>query len=160
MITKKIVKELLDYQDGNLIRKTKSSNSINIGDIAGHVSSTGYAIVSILNKQYLAHRLIYLMHHGFLPEYIDHIDGDSLNNKIENLRECTVIQNTQNAKLSKANTSGIKGVHWFKRTGKWQVGISVNRKQIHLGYFNSIFNAACCIISARNKYHREFANHG
>jgi len=65
--------------------------------------------------------LIFLYHHGYLPKFVDHIDGNKKNNRIENLREATKSQNAMNQKVSTRNTSGIKGVMWHKRDKKWFV---------------------------------------
>jgi len=157
MITQKQVKELFDYdpKTGNLYRKTRSSNRVQIGALAGVVGKRGYKYVTIRYKKQYVHRIIFLMHKGYLPKYIDHKDTDRLNNKIENLRAASSNQNSENSQMRKDNTSGYKGV--YKRNGKWCAKINHNGKQIHLGTFIKIKDANLCAIEGRNIYHKEFS---
>ena len=100
-----------------------------------------------------------MMHYGYLPKYIDHVDGDSVNNRIENLREATNQQNAYNQKLRKNSTSGVKGVNWDKDTNKWRVRIQINGKHTHIGSFEDLMLAELVAVEARDKYHKEFARH-
>ena len=85
-----------DYQDGNLIRKSGRVNVI--GQIAGCVhKGTGYIHVKIKATAHKAHRLVFLYHHGYLPDFVDHIDGDKTNNSASNLEYVTSAENTQHA---------------------------------------------------------------
>ena len=68
---------------------------------------------------------------------IDHIDCNSLNNQKENLRFCSVRENSCNQRLSKRNTSGYKGATFNKRERIWYSTIRVKGKTIYLGRFNS-----------------------
>jgi hypothetical protein len=158
MITQELVRELFDYCDGVLYWKTSRGKS-KAGKVAGKINSKGYHAVGVNKKLYLAHRLIYLYHHGILPKYIDHVDGNKLNNTIENLRECTLAQNSANSKAQKNNTSGAKGVFWIKRIKSWQVSLSVNGKRKHIGNFKDFELAELVAIEAREKYHKDFARH-
>lgn len=84
------------------------------GEVAGSViSSSGYAQVKIQKKLYLCHRIIWELHNGEIPEgmFIDHLDGNRLNNTLENLRLTTRQGNARNSKKRKDNTSGLTGVH-------------------------------------------------
>lgn len=92
--------------------------------------------------------------------FTDHKDGNGLNNQRENLRVCTHMENMWNCGKQKRNTSGFKGVNWHKGAKKWRASFSVNKKEIHIGYFASkkaAFKAYClaCI-----KYREEFTNVG
>lgn len=88
---------------------------------------------------------------------IDHINGNSLDNRKNNLRICTNAQNTKNRKASKNNTSGYKRVHWDKHTNKWIAGITINRKTKYLGCFNVKEDAAKAYNEAAIKHYKEFA---
>lgn len=68
---------------------------------------------------------------------IDHINFDTLDNRKSNLRVCTVAQNNIHHRKSKNNTSGLKGVYLTLSTGKWRAMIGVNKKLLHLGYFET-----------------------
>jgi hypothetical protein len=156
MITQAEVKELFDYTDnGHLIWKTNRAN-MKAGDIAGYLRKDGYWVMCVKYKRYLLHRLVYLWHKGTLPDYIDHIDGNPWNNRIENLRECNLSQNQQNRRIGRDNTSGIKGVSWHKHQKKWRATIRYNKEQIHLGVFDDISKAADAIKHYRAMMHGEF----
>lgn len=88
---------------------------------------------------------------------VDHINGNGLDNRRENLRVCTLTQNMQNAPLRKDSTSGYKGVHWFERRGKWVAYINFQGKRVHLGYHDKKEDAAGAYNEAAKKYHGEFA---
>jgi hypothetical protein len=144
-----------EYRDGELYRKHGQ-----FAGKAGTVHHTGYVQVKIGKKNYRAHRIIFAMHHGYLPEMIDHIDGNILNNKIENLRPANNRQNQFNAKLVSRNKSGIKNVYWEKRSSKWCVVMRVEGKVTRLFKTKDVELAELVAVEARNKYHGEFVNHG
>lgn len=90
--------------------------------------------------------------------HVDHIKpGNTLDNRRSNLREATASQNNCNAKLSKANTSGFKGVWFYKRTGKWHAGITINRQKVSLGYFDTPEEASVVRERSALKLHGAFA---
>ena len=160
MITQDELRTMFDYQDGNLLWKIKPSVNRSVGDIAGSVNPDGYLQTSIKGKKYRNHRLVFLWHHGFLPEQVDHIDGNGLNNRIENLRAATVPQNQHNSRLSRRNSTGVKGVSFHKCTGKYIANIRLNGSSKYLGLFTTIEDAASAISAIRNELHGEYANHG
>ena len=151
--------DLFDYKDGNLIWKAPTSPRVKIGDIAGHLNPTGYISIGVEGKLYLGHRLIYLYHNGYFPSYIDHIDGNRSNNKIDNLRNATKSQNQMNIRLSTRNKSGTKGVSWDKKNKKWIVCVRVESKTYRLGYFDDKELARSVAIEATNKIHNEFSSY-
>jgi len=107
-----------------------------VDSVAGWITSCNgipYKKLNIKRKTVYLHRVIFLMHHGYTPDYIDHIDGDSLNNRIENLRAATQSQNMGNSRMKNTNTSGYKGVTFRKDTNKWGAAVMVNGKHISLG---------------------------
>lgn len=94
--------------------------------------------------RYYCHRLAWLYIHGEWPPHeIDHINGDPHDNRLSNLRAATGSQNGYNRKRGRRNTSGIKGVHFFKPGGKWRAAINIgHRKRKHLGLFDTKEEAA------------------
>jgi len=145
-----------DYQDGNLIRKTGRVNEI--GQIAGCVhKGKGYIHVKIKAKAFKAHRLVFLYHHGYLPECVDHIDGDKTNNKIENLRAATKEENCHNQKIRSTNKSGYKGVKWVEHCKKWQVEVCKNYKQLRFGMYEDLELAGLVAIEATELIHGRFS---
>lgn len=148
--------KLFEYKDGILIRKVGVSNRKK-GEVAGHHhSATGYQTLRINNKSYYVHRIIFLMHHHYLPHQIDHIDMDRSNNKIENLRAATESENKFNIKARKGTKSGVKNVVWCKDTEKWRVLITAYGKSHCFGRFSSLEDAAEVAKKQREVLHGEF----
>ena len=130
-----------------------------IGKRAGYTDPIGYTYVSFKNSRYLLHRIIWLIVTGKWPENeIDHINGIKNDNKLENLREATSVQNKMNCEKRKRNKSGYKGVSWDKQKQKWRAQISIRGKRLHLGYFDNKGLAAYEYNLAAKKYHGEFAH--
>jgi hypothetical protein len=149
-----------------LPRKNVRFNSYCANKAAGNIDThtKGYqswkTLISYNGKKYRlkCSRIIFLLHKGYLEKdnIIDHIDNNPLNNKIENLRECTISQNQQNSKLSKKNTSGHKGVTWDKATSKWRVQIKLNGKYHYFGLYVNLEDAIKASTEARKKLHGDF----
>ena len=157
MLTQDLILLMFDYHpDGYLIWKIKKRGVIK-GSIAGTLDTNGYRKIMINYKFIGVHRLVYLYHHGYLPAYIDHIDGNKLNNKISNLRECTSSQNGQNKKRPKNNTSGYKGVSWHIRQKKYTASIQINGKLKYLGSFAKAIDAYNAYKKAALEHYGEFA---
>ena len=165
-ITQDKVKELFEYRDGALFWKNRSFDSLGRsikylnGRVAGSIDSSGYWQTKIDGKLHLNHRLIFLMFNGYIPKVLDHIDGDRTNNAIENLRVASIAQNNHNAKIRQDNTSGCKNVCWHKSSKKWQVALNINKQRKSFGNYDDIELAELVAIEARNKFHKEYANHG
>lgn len=90
-------------------------------------------------KTILMHRLIVNAPKG---KAVDHINGNILDNRKENLRICLNKNNVKNSKRPITNTSGYKGVSWYKPSKKWRVSIYHNKKSYNLGYYENILEAA------------------
>ena len=159
IISQEYLHEIFKYKDGDLIykKKTHKFSKSKIGAKAGTIYSSGYLNVKLHQNPYPIHKLVFMMFHGFFPKVIDHIDGNKLNNKIENLRECCHITNGYNRKLGINNTSGYKNVVWNKKLKKWRVTLMHNKKFQDFGYFEDLELAALVAEEARNKYHKNFA---
>lgn len=110
------------------------------------------------NSIYLHREIMELEGYSIKNKLIDHINGNSLDNRIKNLRIANYSQNASNSKLRNNNTSGYKGVCWSKKHNKWLVRIKYNKKSIYIGMFNSIIDAANAYDKASIKYHKEFAS--
>lgn len=114
----------------------------------------GYIETKINNSSIRLHRLLFEVSD---KEVIDHINHDTLDNRKYNLRIATVSQNGMNQKLSTRNTSGEKGVSWHKRDKCWRAFITVNKKYIHLGSFNTKDEAILARRKAEEKYFGEYS---
>lgn len=90
------------------------------------------------SKKGLLHRFLSKARKGF---EVDHINQNTLDNRNSNLRVVTSSQNKMNREKQSNNKSGYKGVCWVERFGKWMAHIRINKKQINLGYFESIEDA-------------------
>lgn len=150
---------LFEYRDGKLYRKTKKSNA-KIGEESGWIGNRGYRLVCINYKDVLVHKIVYLMHHGYIPEYIDHVNGIRTDNRIENLRAATCSQNGYNQKKSSRNKSGCKNVSWNALRSKWAVRIVYGKGKLKQWYVDDFELAELLAEEARKKFHMEFACHG
>lgn len=120
--------------------------------------------ICIDGKRYHFHHIIYLWHHGFIPDIVDHIDCDALNNRIENLRDATVSDNNCNKPLQKNNTSGIKGISVYPEKKMIHAQIQRDGKKIHKTFFpindENMKLALQWLNEMRKEMHGEFAHHG
>ena len=141
-----------------IVRWAKSpSYKMRAGDIAGTRMKRGYIYIILRGKGYLAHRLAWLLMTKSWPKnYIDHIDNNQTNNNWENLREATAAQNQWNSKISKTNTSGIKGVRYRKKNKKWLAQIVKNGQNYGLGTFKTKEAAKQAYESAAKRLHGDF----
>jgi len=150
-LTKDYLHQIFKYKDGELFW-------IKNGKKVGSNHPKGYRQTSLNKKAYLVHRLIYMMFYGYMPNEIDHVNGQRADNKIENLRPANS-KNQQNAKIRKDNKFGVKGVYWFKELQKWKVDIGICGKRKYIGVFKDLELAELVAIEARDKYHGKFARH-
>lgn len=162
-LTQERLKQLLHYcpESGTLTRKTTTSSRSQAGQRTGNIGQQrGYRLLSVDNKQYQAHRLIYLLQTGTWPKTIDHINGDKADNRWSNLRSVTQQQNVHNQKIRTNNSSGYKGVSFDKRAKKFEACIKLNYKKIFLGYFEDPKLAHEAYCKAAQEHFGEFANFG
>lgn len=106
-------------------------------------------------KEFLVHRLIMNVSDGKIK--IDHIDGNRYNNKKSNLRLCSNAENNRNTSKRITNKSGYKGVSWEKRFSRWRATITFEGKQIHLGTYKDITEAAIAYDKKAKELFGEFA---
>lgn len=109
----------------------------NAGCVGVFSNTCHYITVRINGKQQLAHRVIFYMVHGWLPEAIDHIDQNGMNNRIDNLRAATHATNALNTRMRSDNTSGFQGVSWSKFASKWRAQFQIAGKTHHIGYYDT-----------------------
>jgi hypothetical protein len=125
---------------------------------AGSPNKRGYIRIGIAKKYYMAHRLIWLYHRGWLPEALDHKNGNPSDNRMSNLRPATQTQNRWNSRRRISTTTNIKGVY-RRPSGHYEAHICADYKRIHLGTFKAKKDAIRAVAQARKDLHREFARH-
>lgn len=163
-LTAERLREVLDYnpETGVFTRRITTGSRAKAGDVAGcewtDRRGRKYLCIRLDGKLHRNHRLAWLWVHGKWPEhYIDHIDGDGLNNRLSNLRQATHSQNLCNRPKPASNSSGYKGVCWSKPAQKWQAQIFINGKAKYLGLYETAEDAHAAYQRAAPKYHGEFA---
>ena len=167
-LTAEYVRACLDYcpETGVLtwrvrLWKRPRINSAVAGKPAGCVNPRGYVVVSIDDVSYRAHRVAWLHYYGEWPKlHIDHIDGNTRNNAINNLREADTSHNNMNAKKSVRNTSGVKGVRYDCRRDMWEAYVSVDKKFVRLGMYESLEQAAAVRAAVATSVYGEFYKYG
>lgn len=136
-------------------------NSNDAGNEAGTVTGNGYKVVTLNSRRRQVHRIIWMMAYKSWPAlHIDHINGNSGDNRLENLRQATDAENLRNCRIHRDNKTGFKGIHFHKARGKYHAQIMVGGTKIHLGYFLTPEDAHAAYCTAADKYHGAFANHG
>ena len=155
-LTQERVREVLDYDDGILRWKKRISRRGVLGKEPGGTNPGGYKFFMLDGRTRLAHRVIFLWHHGYMPKEIDHADGNKLNNRIENLRPSTKSENCCNRHMRSDNKSGFKGVYWHKDSGKWRAEIGFRGKKTQLGAFACPEDAAKAYAVAALQLHGDF----
>ena len=148
-----------DATDGFLYRRYAIGGAKEGDRACRHSKRYGYYYVNVRGKTYLAHRIIWEMEIGQIPEgmWIDHIDGDKGNNCLSNLRLSTRSQNLANVPPLPNTRSGVKGVSWNTHAGKWIAKIKINQKRIHLGCFDDVESAEAAYQAKARELFGEFA---
>ena len=111
-----------------------------------------YRVVFSINKKkqiFQIHRLLSKM---FIPNpnnypFVDHINRNRIDNRLENLRWCTLMENNQNQNIRKTNKSGYKHIYWVTKIQRWEVAIIRNKKYVGRKYFKKLDDA----VEFRNK---------
>lgn len=165
-ITHDLVKQRFDYSPdtGEFRYRDNFSAKARKGKVAGNKpGSDAYLYIGIGYKRYAAHRLAWLYMTGAWPVgEIDHVNGDTSDNRFSNLRDVTPSQNQFNQRIPKNNTSGVKGLHWLKRKNKWRASVASTRQGFngYLGVYSSKEDAIKAIKLGRKLLHGEFSNDG
>lgn len=165
-ITQERLKEVLEYNPETgifiWIAKTSPASRIKVGEVAGNLQPNGRWYIMIDGKTRLAHRLAWLYMRGNVPSgeqpFIDHIDGNPLNNIFSNLRPCSNSENQRNTRKPRRNTSGFKGVSYHKLTGKFCAYVTnpLTCKKQHLGLYTTPEEASLAHIIKSVEYYRDF----
>jgi len=119
-------------------------------------NSKGYLVTKIYGKQIRLHRIAWFLHSGTWPSMdIDHINGNRCDNRIANLRLASAEENNHNKHKPRQDSSSSRiGVTWFEKTKKWRARITSNKKQFHIGYFDTIEEASDAYQKAKALRHK------
>jgi len=150
------IRELFSYRDGDLFWLKPTSNRVRLGAVAGSLDTKGYKTLGYDNRVRMLHRVIWDYHfvccEGFL---VDHIDRNTLNNRIENLRLCSYAQNAFNSKSHTDSVVPFKGVTKMPN-GKFRAQIRVHGVRSHLGVFLTAESAHLAYEARARELHGEF----
>jgi hypothetical protein len=160
-LTRARLRELLRYNPntGQFRWRKRLCNNTRVGDLAGHIDAQrGVHLIHVDHRPYRAHQLAWFYMTGrWGRPTVDHRDRDPINNRWNNLRQATQSQNNANRRRSRANTSGYKGVHLCRRSGKWRARLRKNRRVIYQGTFATPQAAHAAYVAAARKLYGEFA---
>lgn len=134
--------------------------SVGKGSAAGWMDDKGYRNITVDGYKRGAHRWAFLYMEGEIPTEVDHVNNVPTDNRWCNLRACCRSGNTRNTRLSKNNTTGVKGVSWHNQKQKYAVRLMVDGKYRSFGLYSTLVEAERAARSAREKYHGEYYNHG
>lgn len=154
-----LLTEVLSYDPltGIFRWRVRPNKCMKVGDVCVGHDTPGYTRFKLKGKTYSAHRVAWLFVHKRWPvDCIDHINGIRTDNRIENLRECTMAQN--NANRTVRRRGGLKGAFYSKKSKRWRSIISVRNERIYLGQFSSEQEAHEACADAARKHHGEFAS--
>ena len=155
-MTAERLRSLLHYdpETGVFTWRVATSFRVHVGQVAGCLDNTGYLKVGVDGCRHLLHRLAWLHTYGVWPSgQVDHINRIRVDNRIANLRDVPPTGNIQNSGISRRNRSGVKGVSWVPKAGKWKSFICASHKYIYLGLFSDIDDAIAARKAAEAKYH-------
>jgi hypothetical protein len=148
------IKQLLAYDPSTgafVWRPRDGWRNNRAGRLAGAVGKDGYVRISIQRKSYLAHRLAWAHVYGEWPSHwLDHVNRNRADNRIINLRGASAGANAQNTPRYQNNKSGCKGVYAHS-WGKWEAYITINRKRIYLGVYESLQDAKAARLAAQDR---------
>jgi hypothetical protein len=115
-------------------------------------------LISVDNEKFRAARLAWLYMTGEWPkDIVDHINGVRDDDRWENLRAATQGQNCLNTARRSDNTSGVKGVGWNTRLGKWHARVKIGGQQHHCGYLDNLEDAKLARETKAGQLHGAFA---
>lgn len=160
MITKAEIEKHLKFNPRNgCFYWTSRRGPMQEGSLAGKYDSNGHRQITLNGRAYLAHRLAWTVTYGEWPNHhIDHKNGDKADNRPKNLRACTSSQNNANARISKSNTTGFKGVTIHGQ--RYRAQIAKDGKKMLLGVFSTKEEAHAAYVAASKVLFGKFARSG
>ena len=155
MPSREVLVSMFDYhEDGYFIRKTPRGTQKSGSIVRGKVEKGGYRRLPISYDMFLFHRLVWMWHKGTEPKYIDHINNDREDNRIENLQPYDKKSNSRKQLRPKDNTSGFIGAHSYCRGG-FVASICVDSVSRTIGYYQTLKEAVVAYNNAAIEFHGE-----
>lgn len=150
---------LFEYHAEGFLTWKIEKRGVPVGSIVGKSYNSGFVQFNHDDKTYHVHRVIYQMFHGEIEKglFVDHINRNKQDNRLENLRVATRTENNRNKNPYRNSVSSYKGVDFYKRLNVWRARIKVNKNLIDLGGFSSETDAAVAYNEAAKRYFGEFA---
>jgi hypothetical protein len=159
-ITPKEVRENLDYDSlsGDFKWRRKSNGWSSVGRAAGSIDKGRYLVIGLKGVKRLAHRLAWAHYYGEFPtSTVDHVNGNGLDNRIANLRLADRRCQSINQRVRNNSMSGVKGVRYNAREGKWLARIGSNGKRTTVGRYATASEAGAAYDAAAKFLFGEFA---
>ena len=150
-LSAEVVRDSLDYDpESGIFRWRRKTGNVRAGSVAGTLGRCGYMIISIKKRTYKAHRLAWIHVTGQWPVgEIDHKNRVRTDNRLSNLRECSGTENQHNTGLRSDNTSGLRGIRYDAKRGKWEARLRLHGRLLHLGRFSEAGCATAAYEAAR-----------
>jgi hypothetical protein len=160
MITQEELKLAVHYDPdtGIFTRLISTSSRAKRGMVIGTPTGLGgHLRATVCGRRYYLQQLAWLYMTGEIADEVDHIDLDAQNNKWENLRNASRVQNSCNRLAPSQNTSGVKGVTWDKQTQKWRAQLHLHGRHYCFGRHVDKDDAIVARMLGAERLHGEFA---
>lgn len=157
--TKEELSELFELRDGELWRKdfVRTDGKILSARLVVNIAncSRGYCKVRCYDKMRYYHQIVWILYNDNIPDnkIVDHIDGNKINNEINNLRLVTHSENSRNS--YKHRNGRLLGCYLHKQTNKWHSQLYIQGKQKYLGYFDTELEAYEAYCRAEENFKKE-----
>lgn len=155
------LREVLRYEPetGKFYWRERIARNVTVGAEAGSTVGRRYCVITINRRSYQGHRLAYVYMTGKAPQWVDHINGDGLDNRWANLRNATPETNGWNQRKSVRNKTGVKHVSYSKssKSKPYMVGFNIKGKYIFFGRFATLEEATEVANVNRKRLHGEYA---
>ena len=152
-----------DPETGVFRRRVSAASMAQAGAVAGSMrqNSSGKCYLSfhVLGQYGTAHRWAFLYMTGWMPEQVDHENGNGCDNRWVNLKAATNVSNSRNQRLRSSNTSGQMGVSWHAKSKQWAIRINVDGRVLYLGYRKAL-DEAIAVRRAAELQHGYAPTHG